>query len=61
MDNELDISFNTYMDEEKKNINDHNNRLIIDYIYTISFIYCNMVIYILNLWFIIQHKNIIYK
>jgi hypothetical protein len=49
------------MDEEKKNINDHNNRLIIDYIYTISFIYCNMVIYILNLWFIIQHKNIIYK
>lgn len=61
MDNELDILFNTYMDEEKKNINDHNNRLIIDYIYTISFIYCNMVIYILNLWFIIQHKNIIYK
>ena len=61
MDNELDILFNTYMDEEKKNINDHNNRLIIDYTYTISFIYCNMVIYILNLWFIIQHKNIIYK
>jgi len=61
MDDELDILFNTYMDEEKKNINDHNNRLIIDYIYTISFIYCNMVIYILNLWFIIQHKNIIYK
>ena len=61
MDDELDILFNTYMDEEKKNINDHNNRLIIDYTYTISFIYCNMVIYILNLWFIIQHKNIIYK
>jgi len=57
MDNELDMLFNNYMEEEKENINDYNNKLIIDYIYTISYIYCNIVIYMLNLWFMIQHKN----
>lgn len=57
MDNELDMLFNNYMEEEKVNINDYNNKLIIDYIYTISYIYCNIVIYMLNLWFMIQHKN----
>jgi hypothetical protein len=59
MDDELDMLFNNYMEEENININDSTNRLIIQYIYTISFIYCNMMIYILNIWFITHHKKII--